>query len=83
MVVNLTVNGQHLQTVLAEKGLTSRLRVHNTQTLVSQYGRTAAPYTAPVRTTVTDPAAHFQGFPAQDVRLLLHIENANYSTHNS
>jgi hypothetical protein len=38
MVVNLTVDGQHLQTVLAEKGLTARLGIYDTQALVSQYG---------------------------------------------
>jgi hypothetical protein len=60
MVVYLTVYGQHLQTILAEKGLTARLRVHNTQTLVSQYGRASTPDSAPVRTAVTNPATHFQ-----------------------
>ena len=56
----LTVNGQHLQTVLTEKGLTARLGINDTQALMSQYSRASAPYSAPVRTAVANPAAHLK-----------------------
>jgi hypothetical protein len=60
MVVNLTVNGQHLQTVLTEQRLTARLGINYTQTLMSQDGRATAPDTAPVGTAMTYPTTHFQ-----------------------
>ena len=80
---HFTVDGKNLPAVRRVQRLPPGLGVHDAQAFMGQYRAPATPDAAPVRTAMTDPAAHFQGFPAQDVRLLLHIENANYSTHNS
>ena len=81
MVVDLAVHGQNQLSVRRNQGLSTRLRIHDTQAFVAQHGAASAPYTAPVRSAVTELATHLQGLPAQGVRLLPDIENTDYSTH--
>ena len=82
MVVDLTIDGEHLLLVGGEEGLTAALGVNDGQTLVAQDGRGAGIDAAPVGTAVTYLLTHAERFLTQLRRLLLNIEYSNYSTHN-
>ena len=81
MIIDFTIHGQNQFPVRGKQRLTARFRVHDAQPFVRQHGAPAAPDTAPIRTAMTDPAAHLQGLLTHRVSLLLHIENTDYSTH--
>ena len=82
VVVDFAIHGQHQFPIRRKQGLPARFRIDDAQALMGQDRTSAAPDAAPVRTAMTDPATHFQGLPAQGVRLFLNIENTYDSTHN-
>jgi hypothetical protein len=73
MVIDLTIDGQHLLAVWGVERLSATLRVDDAQSLVGEDGRTTTVYATPVRTTVTDLLTHLQCLIAELMRLLLDV----------
>ena len=82
MVVYLTIDSQDLFAVGRIERLSPTLRIDNAQSFVSQYGTTATIYTTPVWSAMPDLLAHTQCFLTLLWRLLCHIQDSYYSTHN-
>ena len=75
MIVNLTIDGEHLLLVGREQRLTTALRIYNTKTLMRQYCCPADLYTTPVRSAVTDFLTHPQGFLPELRCLFLNVQD--------
>ena len=81
VIINLSVDGQHLFAVGAVERLLAALRVHDAQSLMAQDGMRAAVYTAPVWSAMTDFLTHAQSLLAQLAALFFYIKDTYYSTH--
>ena len=81
MIVNFSVDCQHLFHVRAEERLFSRFGVNDRQSFVGKNGSASAIDAAPVWSTVTNFTAHSQCFLSEFSCLLLNVEDRYDSTH--
>ena len=81
MIVDFSIDGEHLLTIRREQGLSARFWVDDAQSLMGEDGCATTVDTTPVRSAMTDLLTHFQCFFTQLMRLLLDIQYCNNSTH--
>ena len=82
VVVNLSVHGQNLPPVGRKQGLPARFGIDDAETFVGKDGAAATPDTAPIRASVPDFPAHFQGLTPQLGALLTDFQDTGNSTHS-
>jgi hypothetical protein len=82
MIVDLAIYGKNQLLVWGEKRLPAGLWIHDAQSFVSKYGRSAAIDSAPVWSTMPDFLAHSESLLSKLIGLLPDVEDGNDSTHD-